>query len=144
MMSAPGTPDDDPRMRAYLESIPEPKVVRSFNQSRQSGRTAVTDALREGLEMDALFCENDVLTVGAFRGLTDLGIAVPGQIRLAGCDGLEDTAYQSTPLTTLVQPLGRVCETAWNMLQTRIEGAAKDPRAVEFKATLEVRASTAG
>lgn len=148
MMRAPGTHQEDPRMRAFLEMTAdhglEPKFVACRNQSRLSGREAVVEAVRSGQKMDALFCENDTLTVGALRGLSDLGIRVPEDMLLAGCDGLDDTIYQSTPLTTIAQPLEQMCEMAWRMLQARIEGSSGEPRVLDTVAELVIRESTTG
>ncbi|RYG75371.1 LacI family transcriptional regulator, partial [bacterium] len=54
----------------------------------------------------------------------------------------EDGQYQHTPLTTIAQPLDRMCDLAWSMLQERIEGSVVAPRTVEFAAELQIRGST--
>ena len=147
MTNSPGSNPEDPRMRAYHEAISEndrmPNVIMCRDQSRASGRRAILEHYQNQGPIDGLFCENDVLAVGAYRGLTDLGVRVPDDVLLAGCDGIDDALYQRTPLTTLVQPLERMCEVAWNMLQARIEGSKEPPRLEVVAATLEKRASTA-
>jgi LacI family transcriptional regulator len=146
MMGAPGTSREDPRVKAYLEVSEAwgkpPVVLAAQNQSRASGRQAIHDHFREGAPIDGLFCENDVLALGAYRGLVDLGVRVPQDVLLAGCDGLEEMAYQYTPLTTLVQPYERMCEMAWSMLQQRMNGSTEPARTVELAATLQPRMST--
>lgn len=146
IMRGSGTNEADPRIAAYLEAIGErgipPTVILARDQSRASGREAIVDHYRKGAPIDALFCENDVLAVGAYRGLTDLRVRVPQDVRLAGCDGLDDAQYQHTPITTLAQPLERMCDLAWTMLQSRIEGNDDPVRTAHFAAELQVRAST--
>lgn len=145
MLSTPGTNPEDPRLAAYFSACERrgerARIIEASDQSRAAGREAIGGAYREE-GFDALFCENDVLAVGAYRGLLDLGVRVPGDVRLAGCDGLDDTAYAATPITTLVQPLARMSELAWERLQSRIGGDASLPRTDEFAAILEIRAST--
>lgn len=146
MVSSPGTNPEDPRQNAYLEmmaarDIPA-QILFSANQSRAAGRQAILDNFRSNGPIDGLFCENDVLATGAFRGLMDLGIRVPEDVLLAGCDGLEETLYQAVPVTTIVQPLERMCAMAWKMLLERIDGANEPPRIREASAALEIRAST--
>ncbi len=146
MMRASGTHADDSRVAAYLAAAKAqgfpPTIISARNQSRASGREAILDYFRGGEPIDGLFCENDFLAVGAYRGLTDLGVRVPEDVRLAGCDGLDDALYQYTAITTISQPLAEMCASAWAMLQARIEGSVEPPRAEEFAAELIVRPST--
>ena len=146
MMTSPGMSPQDTRRKAYLDALAvqdiEPRIVPAADQSRRSGRQAIHDAHTAGGMADGLFCENDVLAVGALRGLTDLGLRVPQDVLLAGCDGLEDALFQQTPVTTIVQPLEAMCAEAWSMLQSRIGGAIEPPRTEEFSALLETRLST--
>ena len=145
MIRTPGTGPDDPRLATYLETCREreepARVISATSQSRSAGREAASAAYAE-MPFDALFCENDVLASGAYRGLLDLGAGVPGNVRLAGCDGLDDSAYAATPITTLVQPLEAMASRAWTMLRERIEGEGGAPRTETFAARLEIRAST--
>lgn len=146
MVSAPGTKADDPRQRAYREVVEAHGMAARFlfteNQSRFEGRHAVLEGFAKEGPFDALFCENDVLASGASRGLLDLGLRVPDDVLLAGCDGLDETLYLPVPLTTIAQPIERMCTLAWGLLQARIQGETGDPRTVEVHAALEIRAST--
>ncbi|MGV3616516.1 MAG: LacI family DNA-binding transcriptional regulator [Fimbriimonas sp.] len=146
LMRGSGTNSDDPRAAAYLEAVEAagipPTVIRCQNQSPAMGRAAILEHYRRGGEIDALFCENDTLAVGAYRGLTDLGLRVPEDVLLAGCDGLDEALYQHTPITTLIQPLKRMSDLAWEMLDERIAGSAQAARTVRVAAELEIRAST--
>lgn len=146
MVSAPGTNAEDPRQRAYREVVAangvEPHFLRTANQSRLSGRKAVLEGFAAAGPFDALFCENDVLATGASRGLLDLGLRIPQDVLLAGCDGLDETLYLPVPLTTIAQPIESMCSLAWNLLQARMQGETGPPRTIEVHAALEVRAST--
>lgn len=141
----PGAEVDDPRRRAYREASAacgfEERLLKVANMSRGAARQAVLDDYA-ATRFDGLFCENDLMAVGAFRGLLDLGLRVPEDVRLAGCDGLEETRYQSVPITTIVQPLEEMCTAAWTMLQARIEGGEGAPHTEEMQAVFEVRASS--
>lgn len=145
MLSSPGAEPDDPRRRAYREAVAANGLVERFvvsrDQSRDAAREAISGAHR-ARAFDGLFCENDLMAVGALRGLLDLGVRVPQDVRLAGCDGVEEARYQAIPITTIAQPLKAMCIAAWTMLQARIEGASRPPRTETMRATLEVRAST--
>ncbi len=44
------------------------------------------------------------MAIGAVNALREAGIAVPGQVCVAGCDGLEFGAKYFPPLTTMEHP----------------------------------------
>lgn len=133
----------DQRANAYLDTLArldmEPRIVVADGQSRAAGREAIQYA---DIAFDGLFCENDELAVGAYRGLLDRGVSIPGDVALAGCDGIDETAYQFTPITTLVQPADKICARAWEMLQKRLSGDDSPPQRESVSAVLAVRAST--
>lgn len=61
--------------------------------------------------IDAIFCANDLMALGALAALRDQGIAVPDDVAVVGYDGVDGTAYYTPSLTTVQQPfedLGRV------------------------------------
>lgn len=145
MLTATWADPDDPRHRGYRDAmaafgLPE-RFVRAENQSRAAARRAATEAY-QAEAYDGLVCENDLMAVGALRGLMDLGVRVPEDVRLSGCDGLEEARYQSVPITTIAQPIEAMCGAAWAMLQARIDGADGPPRTEQMRAVLSVGAST--
>lgn len=91
---------------------------------------------------DAIFCHSDDAALGIYRGLCDLGLRVPQDVALVGCDGIEDTEYLECPLTTLVQPVAEMCATAWRFVQERLEQADRPRQQVVLQPQLAVRAST--
>ena len=100
---------------------------------------------REYLEQhgapDALFCQNDEVTMIAFRVLRDLGYSVPTDVLLAGCDGQRHMEYFEPPLSTIVQPLEAMCDKAWEFLQRRIAQPDLPRQQAVFDCELIVRAS---
>ena len=74
-----------------------------------------------------------------------MGAGVPEDVRLAGCDGLDDSTYAApTPITLVLvlSLLSVMASRAWTMLRERIEGEGGVPRTETFAARLEIRAST--
>ncbi len=69
---------------------------------------------------DAILCQNDQTAMCAFHVLRELGLQVPGDVLLAGCDGLRNMKYLTPPLSTIRQPIEEMCATAWQFLQQRI------------------------
>lgn len=70
---------------------------------------------------EAIFCHSDDAAMGIYRGLCDLGLRVPADVALVGCDGIQDTEYLECPLTTLVQPVAEMCAVAWEFLVERLK-----------------------
>lgn len=55
-----------------------------------------------------ILAANDVMALGALGALRDAGHAVPGPIRIAGCDDIPTLADISPALTTIRYPLERI------------------------------------
>jgi DNA-binding LacI/PurR family transcriptional regulator len=64
-------------------------------------------------------------------------------VALIGCDGLPELAYLDVPVSTVAQPVGRVCELGWELLTSRMDGYAGEPRALTVEPTLVLRESSA-
>ncbi|AIE86515.1 LacI family DNA-binding transcriptional regulator [Fimbriimonas ginsengisoli] len=146
IVSSHGTTEEDLRMKAYMDALRAHRIapikIWCPDHTRISGREAILEFYGNGNSVDGLFCQNDQIAVGAYRGLTELGVGVPDDVLLAGCDGLEDTLYQYVPISTIAQPLEQVCEIAWSMLRSRTENREAAGRVEEVSATFVARAST--
>jgi len=84
-------------------------------------RQSIQDYVRENGCPEAIFCHSDDVALGIYRGLCDLKLRVPQDVALVGCDGIQDTEYVESPITTLVQPVAQICGTAWQFLLQRLE-----------------------
>lgn len=117
--------------------------------SPQGGYDAVSRLLRGGSAPalpQAIFAFNDSLAVGALRALRVHGIAVPGQVAVAGIDDLAISGFLDPPLTSLAPDLDDIAENALAALVLQVEGKA-GRRRYRRKLTsfeLKVRESTAG
>lgn len=71
-------------------------------------------------EITALFCGNDQMAIGAYRGIQELGLKIPDDISVIGYDGLEITDYLVPALTTVQQPIYDIGYTAAKFLLENI------------------------
>lgn len=110
-------------------------------QTRDPARTAVTEHLRRHGCPDGLFCRNDEMAVGAYRAFCDLGIRVPEDVALVGCDGIEEAEYGYCPLSTIVQPFAQMCEAVWQLLARRMQPPDTPLEHIVLPAYLAVRHS---
>ena len=105
-------------------------------------RRIIREYIRDHGRPEAIFCHSDDAALGIYRGLLDAGVRVPADIALVGCDGIEDTEYLECPLTTLVQPVARMCETAWQFLQNRLANPGISRQRARFAPELAIRGSS--
>ena len=109
----------------------------------EAGRECVRRWLGGGQSVpEALFCQNDEIALGAYRGLWEEGIGVPGEVLLAGCDDIPYVSYLETPLTSLYLPVEEVCREGWRLLQERMAQPEGPPLRVVLPAELRLRASS--
>jgi LacI family transcriptional regulator len=71
-----------------------------------------------------------------------MGLRVPQDVCIVGCDGITDTEYLETPVSTLAKPVNEMCSMAWRFLQARIADPALPLQAATLLARLEVRESS--
>jgi DNA-binding LacI/PurR family transcriptional regulator len=93
---------------------------------------------------EALFCFSDEGAIGAYRGLRDLGLRVPDDVALVGCNGDLDTEYLDVPISTLVCPGEEMCAQAWQFLQQRMSHPDLPRQAALLLPKLEIRESSGG
>lgn len=89
----------------------------------------------------AIFCANNLLSLGAFRGLRAAGVRIPDDVALVGFD---DTAFFDVldpALTVAAQPTEEIARAAAGLLYERIADPGRPAQVVVMPAELRVRAS---
>jgi len=105
------------------------------------GRRAAAQLIAGGRVPRALVCANDQTAIGAMAALQHAGLSVPGDVAVTGFDGIEFGRHVHPGLTTVVQPMEALGDTAVTMLRDRIGGAALPQRTVELPVRLDLRGS---
>jgi LacI family transcriptional regulator len=86
---------------------------------------AAATHLHDRATVTALFCFNDRMAVGAYRGLRQRGLAVPAEVSVVGFDDQEFVAaYAEPPLTTVALPHYAMGEWAARTLVDLVNGHA--------------------
>lgn len=138
-----GHPNNGPayeRRRFYIEQMRgDPSRGRLYlgDFSFESGVEGASQIMRSWPEVDAIICGNDLIALGAIRGLSQFGLGVPGDVAVTGYD---DTPYASLGhpgLTTVRQPLSGIAVEA----VARLLGKRSDLQ-LKLPAELIVREST--
>jgi LacI family transcriptional regulator len=93
----------------------------------------------------AVFCANDLLSLGVLQAMTARGLAVPQELAIIGYDDIGYAAAAAIPLSSVRQPREQLGRAATRLLLAEI--AAAQPHThqqVMFEPELVVRESTAG
>ena len=90
-----------------------------------------------------VYCHNDELAMAAFRALRDLGLRVPDDVLLIGCEGSEFAEYFDPPLSTISMPIAEMCRTAWGLLQGRLQLPEAPPEQITLPHQFLERESSA-
>ncbi|GAA3803423.1 LacI family DNA-binding transcriptional regulator [Cellulomonas soli] len=108
------------------------------------GEAAITALLaRDGAGLPSgLFCVNDLVAIGAQRGLRRAGHPLPGDLALVGYDDIDVAAELAVPLTSVRQPTHELGFRAADILLSRRTGTATGTDHVVFQPELVVRASS--
>lgn len=124
------------RARGLDESV----VVES-DFTYDGGVEAANRLLRRAGRPTAVFCANDLMAAGFVARAMDLGISVPGEVSVAGYDGITLGTYVRPSLTTLSTSPRALGAEAARLLLGRIEGETVEDVFVE-SSRLIVREST--
>ena len=136
------------RRAGYVKAMNKAKLKPEFiyypltDQQRTITRQLIQDYIRSNGRPDAIFCHSDDVAMGIYRGLCDIKLRVPEDVVLVGCDGIQDTEYLECQITTLVQPVAAMCETAWQFLMQRMKHPPAKLQKVKLKPKLVVRDSS--
>lgn len=121
----------------------EPLVVKG-DFSTESGKAALQEWLA-GDPPTAVIAINDAVALGALEYLTERGIAVPGDIALAGFDGVQLAASPALSLTTVDQHIDKMARRAVRVLLRQLDDPSGGRPVREVLATqLVLRNSTEG
>lgn len=121
--------------------VPEHRIIEApFSFKR--GRNAFRRLIETGIPPTCVICLNDVLAIGAMAEAHDLGIRVPQDVSISGCEDLEIAASVTPALTTVRYPTWEMGSVAAEYMLALLEGTPP-PKQCTFPSELIVRASTA-
>lgn len=100
----------------------DPAVVRTAEISMAAGAEGTRSILRDHPDVDAIMVFNDVIACGTLKALRQAQVDVPGQVRVAGFDGLNLGTYVSPELTTLAVDVRGVAEAALDLALGAVSG----------------------
>ena len=108
--------------------------------SFKRGRNAFRRLIETGIPPTCVICLNDVLAIGAMAEAHDLGIRVPQDVSISGCEDLEIAASVTPSLTTVRYPTWEMGSVAAEYMLALLEGTPP-PEQCTFPSELIVSAS---
>lgn len=70
----------------------------------------IAERLRQPSRPDALFCANDIMALAALDAARAVGLDVPGDLSVLGCDNIPAAAWPSYQLSTIAQPVSAMLD----------------------------------
>lgn len=117
------------------------RVIQGEN-TFESGRRAGERLLDSSAPPTAIFCANDHMAAGVMAVAHERGLAIPGELSVAGFDDIPLASQIWPALTTVRQPLREMAGLAAELLIQRLRGRPGENLARIVDARLVLRAST--
>ncbi len=142
VVGAPGMEHYDAYTQVMREAGLRPEYVVHADWRCPSVRADIRAYVQAHGPPDGLFCHCDELAIAAFRALRDMGLRIPTDVALIGCEGNEFMEYFDPPLSTVAMPVADLCRAAWQLLQRRMEDPEAPAQAVILPYQLQARESS--
>jgi LacI family transcriptional regulator len=89
----------------------------------------------------AIFCANDLMAVGCYEALHELGLRIPADVAVVGYDDREIAQHLHPPLTTVLLPHFEMGSIAAELLLDAASGSAARPRQIKVECPIVRRGS---
>ena len=121
------------RYNGYAEALADAGLkvdedLREVAESTQdSGYRAMVSLLDRNVRFDGVFAASDLIAIGAMRALEERGLAIPGDVAVAGFDDVPAAAFAHPPLTTVRQDTNEAGTILVDRLLSLIRGEKIEP-----------------
>jgi LacI family transcriptional regulator len=106
----PGRSSSVLRERGYLQALQEAGIhedrilMRDGDFFSESGYRQALDLLKQPACPTALFLANDLMALGAYKAISELGLRIPEDVSVVGVDDVFFAPFLAPPLTTVRVP----------------------------------------
>lgn len=118
------------RLTGYRQALAEAGLSADPSLVQHVGRLGMHDGVQRaremvesGLDFDGVFCVTDSLGMGVLRGMADLGVRVPDEVKVIGFDNVTESEFLIPSLSTIDPDHAGMAERAVDLLIRRIEKA---------------------
>jgi DNA-binding LacI/PurR family transcriptional regulator len=96
-------------------------------------------AILNDSQVDAIFCGDDILAIGALDACIAAGVKVPERIGILGFNDIAMASWPAYRLTTIRQPIGDIISAAVDMIATMVDPGRRHAPSRRFACTLVER-----
>ena len=136
------------RHEAFLQTLSDfgqparPEHVRLSDFSAKGGNKSMASLLDEQIPPTAVFCANNLMTIGALRLLKDRGVVIPDEVSIVGFDDLDLSELLNPPLTVINRATFTLGSSAADLLRARLATPDREQHHLTLPVELVVRGST--
>lgn len=128
-------------LRKVGVDLPERRMADGL-YTEEGGAAAAATILRNDPTVTAVLAGNDKMAIGALAGIKKLGLRVPHDVSVVGCDDIHMAAFSDPPLTTIHTPIYDLGKLACRRLLELFDGKV-DSVEETYPVGLTVRQSAA-
>jgi DNA-binding LacI/PurR family transcriptional regulator len=136
------------RYHGYKEALKaagipvDPALVCLSGMGLETGRRAVHDLHEAGVDFDGVVAVTDTVAQGVLRGLADLGLRCPEDVRVVGFDDITVAEFMTPSLSTINPGHRWMAEKAVELIVARLEDPKRPPEDYTAPFELKIREST--
>lgn len=137
------------RMIGFTEVLNKHKLNKGISISAKtfslrSGYEATKEVLEKHKDIDGIFAGNDILAIGCYKAIADMGYELYKDIKLIGYDGLEAN-INYMEISSILQPMYDIGKKAVELLIDKIEkGKDISKEKIRLECKVVERKSTVG
>lgn len=115
---------------AYYQCLNEDHILIADRYTVEEGYRLGKELLNKDFYPTALCIASDTLAVGVLQALNEAAIQIPEQIGVFSINDVDIARYLSPPLTTIHIDIPIICETALDLLRSRVLNGGKITKAI--------------
>jgi len=127
-------------MKNHRASLHTEPLIFEGNFRLESGEQVVREMAAFKSRPTAILAANDLMAVGALRGLRRAGLQVPKDVSVVGCDDIALAELTDPQLTTIMIPRAKIGAAA---VEAILQTGSTEGREIKISTQLIVRQSTA-
>jgi LacI family transcriptional regulator len=135
------------RLRGYREALVsndlpfDPALVQPGNWEPSAGYEGTRALMALPQSPDAIFCANDMMAMGCYDALREMGLRIPQDVAVIGFDDREIAQFMRPALTTLILPHHEMGAIAAELLIDKTGGLERLHNQIKVECPLVERAS---
>lgn len=120
----PNTSTSHDRKKGFQEALQESGYTYTTeygDYTYEGSYQATLRLLKSALPLDAIFCANDIMALGAIDAAKEIGVRIPEDVSIIGFDDINLAAWSAYSLTTWKQPVNKMIAATIELLLKHIE-----------------------